>query len=115
MQEYERRFLVWLDNMEYAHTHNEKQSSFKVGPQLVFGNITLPLATSLRACCPLYPRHTPPSLSRWWARGDIMGRNLLTRWVFSVQLGLTTFADMSLEEYKTHALGYRCEWRYFVA
>ena len=30
VQEYERRFLVWLDNMEYAHAHNEKQSSFKV-------------------------------------------------------------------------------------
>ena len=30
LQEYERRFLVWLDNMEYAHAHNEKQSSFKV-------------------------------------------------------------------------------------
>ena len=24
-----------------------------------------------------------------------------------VQLGLTAFADMSLDEYKTHALGYR--------
>lgn len=35
VQEYERRFLVWLDNMEYAHAHNQKQSSFKVGPQLV--------------------------------------------------------------------------------
>ena len=30
VQEYERRFLVWVDNMEYAHAHNEKQSSFKV-------------------------------------------------------------------------------------
>ncbi len=30
LQEYERRFLVWLDNMEYAQAHNEKQSSFKV-------------------------------------------------------------------------------------
>ncbi|CAK0787952.1 hypothetical protein CVIRNUC_011174 [Coccomyxa viridis] len=53
VEEYERRFLVWLDNMEYAHAHNEKQSSFK--------------------------------------------------------LGLTSFADMSLDEYKTHALGYRPE------
>ena len=25
----------------------------------------------------------------------------------SLQLGLTSFADMSLDEYKTHALGYR--------
>ena len=25
-----------------------------------------------------------------------------------MQLGLTAFADMSLDEYKTHALGYRC-------
>lgn len=49
MQEYERRFLVWLDNMEYAHAHNEKQSSFKVGPQLAFGIITLLLAILLRA------------------------------------------------------------------
>ena len=30
VQEYERRFLVWLDNMEFAHAHNEKQSNFKV-------------------------------------------------------------------------------------
>jgi hypothetical protein len=44
-----------------------------------------------------------------------MGCNLLTLYVFCVQLGLTIFADMSLDEYKTHALGYRCEWGSFIA
>lgn len=30
LQEYERRFRVWLDNLEYAHSHNEKPTSFRV-------------------------------------------------------------------------------------
>lgn len=29
-QEYERRFSVWLDNLEFVHSHNEKESTFKV-------------------------------------------------------------------------------------
>ncbi len=30
MQEYERKFSVWLDNLEFVHSHNEKDSTFKV-------------------------------------------------------------------------------------
>ena len=34
-QEYERRFSVWLDNLEYAHAHNEQQKSYWVGGEPV--------------------------------------------------------------------------------
>ena len=40
------------------------------------------------------------------ARGDIYDL-YLDAMIALVQLGLTAFADMSLDEYKTHALGYR--------
>ena len=30
LQEYERRFSVWLDNLNFVHAHNERESSFKV-------------------------------------------------------------------------------------
>ena len=29
-QEYERRFKVWVDNLEYAHAHNEQEKSYWV-------------------------------------------------------------------------------------
>ncbi|CAL8467277.1 g6814 [Coccomyxa elongata] len=53
VEEYERRFSVWLDNLNFVHAHNEKESSFK--------------------------------------------------------LGLTNFADLTHDEYRQHALGYRPE------
>ncbi len=43
LQEYERRFLVWLDNMEYAQAHNEKQSSFKVHYRCIAACQSMPL------------------------------------------------------------------------
>ena len=41
------------------------------------------------------------------ARGDIY-ESYPDAMMSLMQLGLTSFADMSLDEYKTHALGYRC-------
>ena len=38
---------------------------------------------------------------------EIFGTQYLDAALSSLQLGLTSFADMSLDEYKTHALGYR--------
>ena len=38
---------------------------------------------------------------------EIFRTQYLDAALYFLQLGLTSFADMSLDEYKTHALGYR--------
>ena len=69
LQEYERRFLVWLDNMEYAHAHNEKESSFKVHHPFAIHSVI---------------RHT--AVGEAWALLEIHGRVASAEEVWHVEI-----------------------------
>ena len=112
-QEYEHRFAVWLDNLDYIVEYNAEHTSHWVSLCLLCGCALCRLRDGRRprsklrihAPCAFRIRPTtttPPSL-----HADVSVESRL----LASQLGLNHLADWSHDEFKRHALGYRAELR----